>query len=742
MKRHPLIISIVIGAGLLSLCAVPVSAQFQVVLASGSPGAIIITDNGGGDTDPKPNRIGFSQLIAVGGGGSINAVGHVVQSITAKSFEVRFDRLQLDNPSTVQVLMTTVEARSAVFPVVGPPFTGRIHLDGAYSTDQAGVKITNSQITLDGSVVLPAVLPIGTIAVPVAKDKQRPVRFNPPDVSKVLAIGATQVRALLTFDIAPHDRIVMPGSAVVAGYTYDRELDVNSTADLADGLPGDGVCDTGNQNIGFTGVCTLRAALTEADQQPVITAVHFNIAGSGVPKIVMSSNTTFNFGSMGALQQVIVDGTTQPAGQVEVDGSQSSPTDIGGSPIVGLDLVGQNSSVLGMVIHSFPSHGIAIRQSGSPFGGSNVVEDSLIGTDPTGQIPMPNGGDGIHISQMPSNLIEGNVIANNAAVGVSVEGSAATGNLIHANSIVGNGGLGIALTNSGNNLEPAPSLTSPAVLNVTDLTVTGSVHGGNNVDLKIDFYGNHSCDASGSGEGETYLGSMDVTTDGSGNASFTATVPADLSANDVVTATATDAGGNTSAFSACASITETSPPNQSPVANAGPDQTVPAGSLVTLNGSGSSDPDNGPGSLTFHWTQLSGPVVTLTGANTATPSFTASAPGSYVFTLVVNDGAADSAPDSVTIMVTGGGGSIAAQIQNLINQVESLGLPKGQENSLEAKLRSALASVQRGNENSASGQLGAFINEVQAQRGKKIPSADADALIASAQQIIGELSGA
>jgi hypothetical protein len=740
MKRHPFIISILAGAGLLLLCAVPASAQFQVVIAPGAPGTVTITDNGPGDTDPKLNRIGFDQLVALGNGASVNAVGHVAQSITDKSIEVRFDGLALDNPSAVQALATTIEARSVVFPAVGPPFNGRVHLDGAYSTDRAGLKITNAQIRLDGSVVLPAALPIGTIQVPAAVNKQRPVRFNPPDVANKLAIGATQVRALLTFDVAPHDRIVMPGSAVVAGYTYDRELNVNSTADLADGLPGDGVCDTGNQNIGFTGICTLRAALTEADQQAVITAIHFNISGSGVPKIVMSSNTTFNFGSMGALQQVIVDGTTQPAGQVEVDGSQSSPTDIGGSPIVGLDFVGQKSTVLGMVIHSFPSHGIAIRQSGSPFGGSNVVEDSLIGTDPTGQIAMPNGGDGIHISQMPSNLIEGNVIASNGAVGVSVEGSAATGNVIHANSIVGNGGLGIALSNSGNNLEPAPSLTSPAILDVTDLTVAGSVHGGNNVDLKIDFYGNHSCDASGSGEGETYLGSTDVTTDGSGNANFSATVPADLSSNDVVTATATDSSGNTSQFSACASITESAPPNQPPIANAGPDQTVPAGSVVTLNGSGSSDPDNGPGSLTFHWTQVSGPVVTLTGANTATPSFTAATAGSYVFSLVVNDGAADSAPDTVTITATAG--SIAGQIQSLIDEVDSLGLPKGQENSLVAKLQAALASVQRGNEGSAIGQLGAFINEVKAQRGKKIASADADALIASAQQIIQEISAA
>jgi hypothetical protein len=59
-----------------------------------------------------------------------------------------------------------------------------------------------------------------------------------------------------------------------------------------------------------------------------------------------------------------------------------------------------------------------------------------------------------------------------------------------------------------------------------------------------------------------------------------------------------------------------------PVANAGANQTVNEGDLVTLNGTASSDPNPGE-ALTFAWTQLSGPTVTLTGANTATPSFTA-----------------------------------------------------------------------------------------------------------------------
>lgn len=53
-----------------------------------------------------------------------------------------------------------------------------------------------------------------------------------------------------------------------------------------------------------------------------------------------------------------------------------------------------------------------------------------------------------------------------------------------------------------------------------------------------------------------------------------------------------------------------------PVANAGPDQTVPQGSVVTLDGTAST------GQSTYSWAQVSGPSVTLSGAGTATPSFT------------------------------------------------------------------------------------------------------------------------
>jgi hypothetical protein len=175
--------------------------------------------------------------------------------------------------------------------------------------------------------------------------------------------------------------------------------------------------------------------------------------------------------------------------------------------------------------------------------------------------------------------------------------------------------------------------------------------------------------------------------------------------------------------------------NQPPIADAGPDQTVPVGNLVTLDGSGSSDPDSGPGPLSFSWTQTAGPTITLIGATTATPSFTPTEVGSYTLSLVVNDGQADSAPDSVTITVQ----TPQEPIQSLIAQVQSLGLPKGLETSLVSKLEAALASLNRGNKKAAMNELQAFMNHVNAQSGKKITEQQAAELIAAAQQIIDSL---
>ncbi|TAK07194.1 MAG: hypothetical protein EPO39_07115 [Candidatus Manganitrophaceae bacterium] len=93
--------------------------------------------------------------------------------------------------------------------------------------------------------------------------------------------------------------------------------------------------------------------------------------------------------------------------------------------------------------------------------------------------------------------------------------------------------------------------------------------------------------------------------------------------------------------------------NHPPIADAGVDQTKDEGILVTLNGTGSHDPDGD--TLTYHWTQLGGPVVSLSDSQSGTPSFTAplvsTGGATLLFQLVVNDGSADSAPDQVTVTV-------------------------------------------------------------------------------------------
>ena|GEM_PF-2948503 len=95
--------------------------------------------------------------------------------------------------------------------------------------------------------------------------------------------------------------------------------------------------------------------------------------------------------------------------------------------------------------------------------------------------------------------------------------------------------------------------------------------------------------------------------------------------------------------------------NQAPIANAGPDKNANVNTLVTLDGRGSSDPDNGPQPLTYAWTKISGPAATLNNAATSQPSFTPATTGTYGFRLTVSDGAASATDD---ILVTVGSGTV------------------------------------------------------------------------------------
>jgi hypothetical protein len=91
----------------------------------------------------------------------------------------------------------------------------------------------------------------------------------------------------------------------------------------------------------------------------------------------------------------------------------------------------------------------------------------------------------------------------------------------------------------------------------------------------------------------------------------------------------------------------------------------------------------------------------------------------------------------------GGACDPATLMADIIDQVVDLNLDNGISNSLDAKLANAVKALDEVNEENnvaAINKLEAFINEVQAKRGNKIPEADADALFAAAQQIIDLLA--
>jgi hypothetical protein len=192
------------------------------------------------------------------------------------------------------------------------------------------------------------------------------------------------------------------------------------------------------------------------------------------------------------------------------------------------------------------------------------VQGNSIGTDPNGTLHLGNLWNGVFAAGK-NTVIGGpapgapNLIAYNSRAGVLVSGSGVT---VSANSIWGNNGLGIDLAPAGVTANDAGDLDAganglqnfPLLSSVTagsgDVTVAGSIDTTASTSFTIEFFASPSCDASGNGEGQYFLGSLPVTTGPAGSKVFSATLTS-VSGADQITATATGPSG-TSEFSACA----------------------------------------------------------------------------------------------------------------------------------------------------------------------------------------------
>ena len=129
-------------------------------------------------------------------------------------------------------------------------------------------------------------------------------------------------------------------------------------------------------------------------------------------------------------------------------------------------------------------------------------------------------------------------------------------------------------------------------------------------------------------------------------------------------------------------------------------------------------------------------------------SVTATSDSGYLFDSWLSDGSAVGSFGSVnpiTITMNGphtlvaGFMTPAQATKKLINLKDSMNLPQGTANSLDAKLQAALDSINSGQNRAAQNQLSAFINEVNAQTGKKITLAQAAQLTAAANDLISAL---
>lgn len=207
-------------------------------------------------------------------------------------------------------------------------------------------------------------------------------------------------------------------------------------------------------------------------------------------------------------------------------GSGSSNNKVGGSTPQARNLISSNGCV-----------GVEIGPTGN-----NQVQGNYVGSDVTGTAPLPNNTDGIYIFNVSQdNLIGGvaegqaNLIAFNGGDGVQVLGGyGAKHNTITRNRIHSNTGKGIALLSGGNEGRAAPVITTASATQVS-----GTACANCTIEIFSDAVD----------EGAIYEGT--TTADASGN--WTLTKTGGLT-GPYVTATATDANGNTSEFSAPMSL--------------------------------------------------------------------------------------------------------------------------------------------------------------------------------------------
>ncbi|WP_162142085.1 CSLREA domain-containing protein [Ilumatobacter coccineus] len=250
--------------------------------------------------------------------------------------------------------------------------------------------------------------------------------------------GAARARAALvaglvfaSVGVAAHTNPTIEAAGIV--------FVVDSTADDVDAAPGDGICDTGTG--GATPVCTLRAALDEADARPGHDTIEFAIPGPGphrldpasmYPRIDDPAGVTIDgYSQPGASPNTLATGTDAVL-MIEIRGR-------GPDAIDGFDIRSANNVITGVSMFDFVRH---IRIFGSAAHDNRVV-GNFLGTDASatfGQVARQTNANAVHIERgasanrigMPG-AANRNLFAGNADKGVAMFDSGTQFNLVQNN---------------------------------------------------------------------------------------------------------------------------------------------------------------------------------------------------------------------------------------------------------------------------------------------------------------------
>lgn len=347
-------------------------------------------------------------------------------------------------------------------------------------------------------------------------------------------------------------------------------------------------------NTNDDGDGSLRAAIECANSTPGANTIRFNIPGTGRQIIYVSSTTGQPLPPLTDAETVIDASTQTGFGQngnfepvIVIDGSEAD-WDI---PYNAIWVQGDNCEVYALEVRNFPDDGIDVSAAsgviiGAPnkgnviyncgverdiFSGANPdrpwegcgiilkngssnckVSSNIIGTNYDKTLDIGNENCGIAISNRErshiiggTNLAEGNYIAHNP-MGIEVRTGATQISMLK-NTFTCNDTIAIALRGTANANKQAPVINQLTTVG-TSKFLSGTADPNDQIELYLSstlLCPEKPC------QGQVYLGNANADATGAWELTVTGGIAASIPSDGVITALATDAAGNTSAFANC-----------------------------------------------------------------------------------------------------------------------------------------------------------------------------------------------